>query len=98
MGAKIATGYVDVFCLVLPTGETLWGEARGSTGKYRESYVKATLDKWKSEHVEFINTPCNVAVAFITMPKDKYIAIGANFGGGAFDFPDEAGIGEVTNG
>jgi len=74
--------YVDVVCMVLPTGENLWFEA----AKGRD-YMSQVIDKWKAEHTEFADTPCNMGAVHITMPRDKYIAIGAHFGGGYFEFP-----------
>ncbi len=67
--------FVEVVCLVLPTGENLWFEA----AKGRD-YMCQVIDKWKGEHPEFLNTPCNMGAVHITMPSEKYIAIGAHLG------------------
>ncbi len=75
-------GYVEVVCLVLPTGENLWFEAAKG-----QDYMRQVIDKWKSEHPEFTDTPCNMGAVHITMPRAKYNAIGAHFGHGCFVWP-----------
>lgn len=78
----VSAEYVEVVCLVLPTGENLWFEAAKG-----QDYMRQVIDKWKSEHLEFQDTPCNMGAVHITMPKDRYIAIGAHFGPGCFVWP-----------
>jgi len=75
--------FVEVVCLVLPTGKNLWFEAEKG-----HDYMRQVIDKWKSEHPEFADTPCNMGAVHITMPRDKYIEIGAAFGPGEFVWPD----------
>jgi len=66
--------YVQVVCLVLPTGENLWFQAAKG-----HEYMCQIIDKWKAEHPEFTDTPCNLGAVHITMPRDKYTAIAAHF-------------------
>ena len=74
-----ATEYVEVVCIVVPTGENFWLEAAKGQG-----YMRQVIDKWKVDHPEFEGTPCNMGAVHITMPRDKYTAIGAHFGPGCF--------------
>ena len=74
--------FIEVVCLVLPTGEALWFKA--SQGS---DYLKKVLDKWKAEHPKFAKTPCSAGAVHITMPYDKYLAIGAHSGPGSFEWP-----------
>lgn len=77
-----AAEYVEVVCLVLPTGENLWFEADKG-----HDYMRLVIDKWKADHPEFVDTPCNMGAVHITMPREKYTAIGAHFGPGCFVWP-----------
>lgn len=77
-----AVEYVEVVCLVLPTGENLWFEAAKG-----QDYMRQVIDKWEAEHPEFTDTPCNMGAVHITMPMAKYTAIGAHFGPGCFVWP-----------
>lgn len=74
--------YVEVVCLALPTGDNLWFEAAKG-----QDYMRQVIDKWKADHPEFTNTPCNMGAVHITMPREKYTAIGAHFGPGCFVWP-----------
>jgi len=74
--------YVEVCCLVLPSGKNLWFET--SAG---DDYLKKVMTKWKNENPEYVNENCTSGAVVINMPKEKYIAIGAQCGGGAFEFP-----------
>lgn len=61
---------IEVICLVLPTGETLWFEAeRGN------KYLQQIIEKWKLEHPEFCDTSCSMGAVHITMPKYIYVEI-----------------------
>ena len=77
-----AVEYIDVVCLVLPNGENLWFEAAKG-----QDYMRQVIDKWKSEHTEFKDTPCTLGAVHITMPRKNYNDIGAFFGPGCFVWP-----------
>jgi hypothetical protein len=64
--------YIEVVCLVMPTGENLWFEAAKG-----HDYMIQVIDRWKAEHPEFVDTLCNMGAVHITMPREKYAAIGA---------------------
>lgn len=81
--------FINVVCLALPTGETLWWEARRKDGKPLYDYGRSVFEKWWSEHPEFNGTPCNMGMVVITMPREKFLAIGAQCGPGCFEFPEE---------
>lgn len=76
---------IEVCCLVLPDGKNLWFE----TSEKDNNYLKKVMDKWKTEHPEYINDKITSGAVVINMPKEKYIAIGCQHGGGAFEFPRE---------
>jgi hypothetical protein len=74
--------YVEVICLVLPSGGNLWFEV----GENR-NYLTEVLSKWKADHPEYEGTPSTSGAVHITMPRDKYNAIGAHCGPGCFVWP-----------
>lgn len=76
--------YIEAICIALPTGDNLWFEIDSDDG-----YLNKVIKKWNDEHPEFKDTPCTYGAIVITMPKEKYIAIGAQYGGGAFEFPSK---------
>lgn len=77
---KIANSeIVDVVCLVLPSGETLWIEQFKG-----ESYLRKVIDKWKMEHPEFKDVRLTMGCVLISMPRDRFELVPV----GSFVFPE----------
>ena len=81
--------YIEVACLVLPTGKNLWFKTSEGI-----DYAEKVLDKWKKEHPEFNGTPCTSGMVTIKMRKSDYIAISASVAPGCFEFPSVSLQGE----
>jgi len=70
---------VEVVCICLPNGTNLWCEAeRGN------EYIGKVMDKWKSEHPEYVGTGCDCGFVIVHMPRKDYRAIEVN---NSFDWP-----------
>lgn len=74
---------VEVICIALPSGETLWMEKDGQP----EGYLADVLSKWKSEHPEYEGTGCTAGAVVIKMPRDKYMSKECVCGPGSFEWP-----------
>jgi hypothetical protein len=63
--------FMEVICLVLPSGETIWLDAE----EVDEVDVNKLVLEWFSKNSVYRNTPCSLSAVKITMPKDKYLAV-----------------------
>jgi hypothetical protein len=63
--------FMDVICLVLPSGQTIWLDAE----EVDEVDVNKLVGEWFSKNSVYRNTPCSLSAVKITMPKDKYLSV-----------------------
>jgi hypothetical protein len=63
--------FMDVICLVLPSGQTIWLDAE----EVDEVDVNKLVREWFSKNSVYRNTPCSLSAVKITMPKDKYLSV-----------------------
>ena len=73
---------IEVCCLIVPSGESLWFEADQG-----QEYAMRVLDKWKADNREYQGAGCTSGLVVIKMPKKQYQVIAAQYGGGAYIFP-----------
>ena len=63
--------FMDVICLVLPSGETIWLDAEETY----EVDVNELVREWFSKNSVYRNTPCSLSAVKIKMPRDKYLSV-----------------------
>jgi hypothetical protein len=63
--------FMDVICLVLPSGQTIWFDAAEAD----EVDVNKLVREWFNKNPGYGNTPCSLSAVKITMPRDKYLSV-----------------------
>lgn len=76
--------YVEVTCIVLPTGQALYHESSLSG-----EYSKKVISKWITENQAYDGTCCTVGAIKIRMLRKDYQKISAVHGTNQFEFPKE---------
>jgi hypothetical protein len=69
--ALMGQEFMEVICLVLPSGQTIWLDAKEAD----EVDVNKLVREWFNKNPGYGNTPCSLSAVKITMPRDKYLSV-----------------------
>jgi hypothetical protein len=70
---------INVCCIALPTGETLWFR------DYSDDYLRQVIAMWTAEHQDLADTGCTIGCVIISMPEERFNAVPAT---NSFAFPE----------